>query len=55
MAAPKRRATYEDLMRVPDTKIAEILDGELFVSPRPASPHAWATSAIGALVQGLKR
>ena len=50
MAAPKRRATYEDLMQVPDTRVAEILDGELFVSPRPASPHAWATSAIGALV-----
>ena len=50
MAAPKRRATYEDLMQVPDTKVAEILDGELFVSPRPASPHAWAGTAIGAFV-----
>ena len=50
MAAPKRRATYEDLVQVPDTKVAEILDGELFVSPRPASPHAWAGTAIGAFV-----
>ena len=50
MAAPKRRATYEDLMQVPDTKVAEIIDGELIVSPRPASPHAWAGTAIGALV-----
>jgi Uma2 family endonuclease len=50
MAAPKRRATYEDLMQVPDTKVAEILDGELFVSPRPASPHAWASTGIGAVV-----
>ena len=47
MAAPRRRATYEDLMQVPDTKVAEILDGELFVSPRPASPHAYAAMAIG--------
>ena len=46
MAAPKRRATYEDLMQVPDTNVAEILDGELFVSPRPASPHAWGCSGI---------
>ena len=27
----KRRATYDDLQRVPDTKVAEIIDGELIV------------------------
>jgi len=48
----KRRATYEDLMEVPDTKVAEIIDGELFVSPRPASPHARAASALGSDVFG---
>lgn len=52
MAAPRRRATYEDLMEVPDTKIAEIIDGELVVSPRPASPHAYATSAMGSTLLG---
>jgi len=25
MGEPKRRATYEDLMQVPDTKVAEIV------------------------------
>jgi Uma2 family endonuclease len=40
MANPRRRANYEDLMKVPDTKVAEIIDGELIVSPRPAVPHA---------------
>jgi Uma2 family endonuclease len=49
---PKRRATYEDLMEVPDTKIAEIIDGELIVSPRPASPHAHAATVIGIDVAG---
>jgi Uma2 family endonuclease len=44
---PKRRATYQDLMQVPDTKVAEIIDGELFVSPRPASPHAFAATLLG--------
>ena len=44
----KTRATYEDLLAVPDHKVAEILDGELFVSPRPAAPHARAASVIGA-------
>lgn len=47
MPAPKRRATYEDLMEVPDTKVAEIIDGELIVSPRSASPHARTASFIG--------
>ncbi len=34
-------------MQVPDTKVAEIIDGELIVSPRPASPHAYASTALG--------
>jgi Uma2 family endonuclease len=49
---PKRRATYEDLMQVPDTKVAEIIDGELVVSPRPASPHARAATAVGVDIAG---
>jgi Uma2 family endonuclease len=49
---PKRRATYEDLMEVPDTKVAEIIDGELIVSPRPASPHAHAATMIGVDIAG---
>jgi Uma2 family endonuclease len=47
MSAPKRRATYEDLMQVPDHLVAEIIDGELVTSPRPATPHARACSVIG--------
>jgi len=42
-----RRATYEDLLTVPDTMVAEIIDGELYATPRPASPHARAASAVG--------
>ena len=41
--AARRRATYEDLLSVPDDRVAEIVDGELVVSPRPAGPHARAT------------
>jgi len=51
MVAPvdtaQRKATYENLLQVPDILIAEIVDGELITSPRPAFPHARATSAIG--------
>ena len=44
--ASGRRATYDDLLAVPDTKIAEIIDGELVVSPRPAVPHARVASVL---------
>ena len=48
MAARVRElATYEDLMKVPDTMVAELIDGELFTSPRPAGPHTNAASALG--------
>ncbi|HEB77418.1 MAG TPA: Uma2 family endonuclease [Methylothermaceae bacterium] len=45
--AAKRRATYEDLCRVPDHLVAEIIDGELIVHPRPAPKHAHAASSLG--------
>jgi Uma2 family endonuclease len=48
MASPvKRRATYEDLVAVPSHLVAEIVDGDLHVSPRPASRHALASSRLG--------
>jgi len=48
----RRRATYEDLLKVPDTMVAEILDGELYATPRPAFPHARATSVMGSDLGG---
>ena len=33
-------------MKVPDTMVAEIVDGELITNPRPASPHARTGAAI---------
>jgi hypothetical protein len=48
----KARATYQDLMAVPANLVAEIIDGELIASPRPASPHARATSALGRSLLG---
>jgi Uma2 family endonuclease len=41
MASPVRKpATYEDLLGLPDDRIGEIVDGELYASPRPSGPHA---------------
>src|SRR5262245_49276272 len=44
---PKRPATYQDLLDLREHVVGEIIDGELVVSPRPASPHAMATSVLG--------
>jgi len=43
---PMKRATYEDVLNAPENKVAEILDGELVLSPRPAMRHAGAQGAI---------
>lgn len=48
----KRGATYEDLLRLPESKLGEIVDGELFVSPRPAALHAQAASVLGGELSG---
>jgi len=42
-----RPATYDDLLRVPDHLVAELIDGELYAWPRPASPHARASTMLG--------
>ena len=52
MAQPKRRATYDDLMKVPEWKVAEIIDGELIVNPRPATPHAYTGTLVVADMGG---
>jgi Uma2 family endonuclease len=44
---PTRPATYKDILSLPDHVVGEIVEGELFVSPRPAPRHARAGSAIG--------
>lgn len=43
----KRRATYQDVLDAPEHLVAEIIDGELSLLPRPATPHAAAASALG--------
>jgi Uma2 family endonuclease len=42
----KRKATYEDILRLPENVVGEIIDGELFVSPRPRPEHALAASRL---------
>lgn len=42
----KKGATYDDLRSVPDHFVAEMFDGDLYASPRPALPHANATGSL---------
>lgn len=52
MSAPAvRRATYEDVLRAPPNHITQVIFGVLHSMPRPAIPHARASSVLGALVQ----
>jgi Uma2 family endonuclease len=40
---PRREASFEDLEDVPPHRVGEIVDGELYVSPRPSPRHSRAT------------
>ena len=48
----KRPVTYDDVLRVPPHRVAEIVGGDLHVSPRPASRHALAASLLGSDLVG---
>ncbi|MCC7381460.1 MAG: Uma2 family endonuclease [Deltaproteobacteria bacterium] len=52
IAVSKKPSTYEDLVALPEHVIGEIIDGELHVQPRPAVPHANASSNLGVLLGG---
>ena len=45
-----RPATYDDLIAVPEHLVAEMVDDELWTSPRPAPRHATTGSRLGALL-----
>lgn len=51
MADPgRKRATYDDVLAAPEHVVAEIVDGVLHTSPRPAFRHSRATTrAVGDL------
>jgi Uma2 family endonuclease len=48
----RRPATYEDLLRVPDHFVAEIVDGDLYATPRPSPRHSSASSGLGGALHG---
>ena len=48
----KKGATYDDLVRVPEHYVAEMFDGDLYASPRPAAPHIRAATKLAAKLDG---
>lgn len=45
-------ASYADLLQVPEHLVAELLNGQLYTSPRPAPRHARASSSLGVEIGG---
>lgn len=45
--AAKRQAAYADLLQAPEHALAQIIDGDLVLQPRPGARHAAAASALG--------
>jgi len=43
----KGGATYEDVIAAPEEKVAELVEGDLYLSPRPAPRHGRVSSALG--------
>lgn len=53
MADPaKKRATYEDVLAAPEHVTAQVIDGELFLHPRPRRRHLRSASALGGHLYG---
>jgi hypothetical protein len=51
-AHDRRLALYEEYQRVPSNQHAEIINGTLYVAPRPSPFHANAASMLGVLLGG---
>ncbi len=52
MPAKKRSTPYEELLAAPRHVVAEIIDGLLRTHPRPATPHARASTRLGVKLGG---
>ena len=46
----KKRATYQDVLDAPENLVAEIIDGELRLSPRPGGPATSVASKLSGVL-----
>lgn len=47
MTKPRPESVYEELERLPSNVVGEMIDGELYVSPRPRTVHGRAAFRLG--------
>jgi Uma2 family endonuclease len=52
MALGRKQATYADVLAAPAHVVAELVNGELFLSPRPAPRHALASIRLATCLDG---
>lgn len=50
--AARKLATYEDVLNAPEHMVAQVVDGELHVQPRPARRHTDIASSLGGELHG---
>jgi len=48
----RKKATHDDLHKVPENMIGEIIDGEIIATPRPSRRHGYTTTALGVAIGG---
>ncbi len=44
------QATYQDVLDAPPNKVAEVIEGTLYLNPRPTPRHTVASSGVGASI-----
>jgi Uma2 family endonuclease len=49
-ATSPAKATYDDLLKVPENLIAELIDGDLYSWQRPAGTHLDTSSVLGMII-----
>lgn len=48
----RKRATYQDVLDAPEHMIAQVIDGELVLMPRPTRAHTRSASGLGSFLFG---
>jgi Uma2 family endonuclease len=51
-SAARKFATYEDVLAAPENQVAQVVDGDLVLQPRPARRHTRVASRIGGSLDG---
>jgi Uma2 family endonuclease len=53
--AARKLATYEDVLNAPEHLLAQVVDGELVLQPRPAGRHTHVATELGSDLHALFR